>query len=143
MVGKSSLFLLVVAFAATPLAAQSVPEGIHSIAKGSEEICGVTAASAVDFENKVKAAPTARAFGETNEFTIYDGPAQMTQWVFAKPSYRAYPMATCRRVFVENGNTMMDRKMRCDDTREDCDAAFVQFNDLDQQAIAAVRTRLK
>ena len=116
-----------------------VPEAIHSLAKGPETFCGVTASSAQDFERQVKVSANAKRVTDTDRFTAYEGPAEMTVWVFAKPTNSAYPLATCRYVYVKDGATYMGRKMRCDDTRERCDRAFIEFNELDQHAAASVR----
>ena len=124
--------------APTPL----VPEGVHSLANGRETICGVTAASAQDFEQKVKASPNAHYSTETDRFVVYEGPEKLTQWVFAKPANLAYPLATCRRVYVQDGATYMGRQMRCDATRDDCDRAFLEFKALDEQAKQSVQSKV-
>jgi len=110
---------------------QLVPEGVHSLANGPETICGVTAASALDFERQVKASPQAKYNNETDRYLTYEGPVPLTLWAFAQPSNFAYPIATCVRVYEQNGQVFMDRKMRCDATREQCDRAFLEFQELD------------
>jgi hypothetical protein len=119
-----------------------VPEGTHSLADGPETICGITAASAEDFERQVRASPSAQLYMETEEFVVFEGPQEMSQWVFAKPTYFAFPLATCRRIDVENGSTYMHRAMRCDDTRDDCDRAFLQFQDMDAKARQSVQSKV-
>jgi hypothetical protein len=118
-----------------PLMAQSepplVPEGIHSLADGPDTICGITGSSAKDFERQVKAAPAAKYNNETDRYITYEGPMPLTLWAFAKPSNFAYPLATCMRVYEEKGATHMERRMRCDATRDQCDRAFIEFNELD------------
>ena len=57
----------------------------------------------------------------------------MTLWAFAKPSNLAYPLATCMRVFVEDGQTLMERHMRCDASRDACDLSFLEFDELDSR----------
>lgn len=109
--------------------ANPVPEGVHTLADGPETICGITGASAQDFERQVKAA--GQYNNETDRYATYEGPVSMTLWAFAKPSNFAYPLATCMRVFVKDGRTLMERKMRCDSTREACDRAFLEFDELD------------
>ena len=112
-----------------------VPEGIHSDANGPETICGITAASAQDFERQVKASRKAKYNNETDRYVTYDGPMPMTLWAFAKPTNFAYPVATCMRVYVEGGQTYTERKMRCDASRDECDRAFVEFQQLDNQVL--------
>jgi len=138
---KRSLFIIL----ALPLMAQSkppvVPQGIHSLADGPEIICGINGSSAQDFERQVKAAPSARYNNETDRYITYEGPMPLTLWAFAKPSNFAHPLATCVRVYEENGATFMERKMRCDATREQCDRAFLEFNELDGQNRAQIQGR--
>jgi hypothetical protein len=109
-----------------------VPEGIHSLANGPETICGITASSAEEFELKVRASPTASYNNETDRYVTYEGPMARTLWAFAKPSNFAYRLATCVRVFDKDGSVMMERQMRCDSTRELCDRAFLEFDELDE-----------
>ena len=120
-----------------------VPEGIHHDAKGPSTLCGITGASALDVEQEVRATPTVRYAGESDKFVIFDaeGSEGLRQWVFSKPTYVAYSLATCRRAYPENGMMMMQRDMRCEDTREDCDRAFLEFQSLDKEAVAAIRAQ--
>ena len=119
-----------------------VPEGIHSLSDGPETICGITGSSAVDFEQQVRASPKAKLYSETEEFVVFEGPANSSQWVFAKPAYFAFPLATCRSLYEENGGIYMHRAMRCDDTRDDCDRAFLQFRDMDARAKQNVQSKV-
>jgi hypothetical protein len=121
----------------------SVPEGIHSMADGPETICGITAVSADDFERRVRASPSARLYMETDQFSVYEGPEEMSQWVFAKPAYFAYPLATCRRLYEKDGGIYMHRLMRCDDTRDDCDRAFLEFHGMDEQMKQSVQSKVR
>jgi len=114
-----------------PAAAQLVPEGIHNMADGPETICGVTGTSAQDFERQVKSSPTAEYNNETDRYITYEGPTPMTLWAFAKSANFAYPLATCIRIYEEKGAVLAERKMRCDATREQCDRAFIEFDELD------------
>ena len=118
-----------------------VPEGVHKLADGPATYCGITASSAADFQRQVIASPRAKKITETDQFIGYDVPDDLTMWAFAKPGATAYPLATCRYVYVENGTTYMGREMRCDDTRERCDRAFLQFQELDEQAKQSIQGR--
>lgn len=140
MKALAALFLPLLLAQSPP--APVIPEGIHTPASGRETICGITAASALDFKHQVTTSPKAKKVTETSEFVGYEGPEDMTLWVFSKPGATAYPLATCRSVYVENGATYMGRKMRCDDTRERCDRAFLEFQSLDQKAKDAVHARM-
>jgi hypothetical protein len=117
-----------------------VPEGVHELANGPANYCGITAASAADFERQVMASAKAVKTTETDQFVAYEGPKEMTMWVFSKPGATAYPLATCRYLTVENGATYMGREMRCDDTRERCDRAFLEFRELDEQAKRSIQS---
>ncbi len=116
-----------------PVSAQAVAEGIHSLADGPETICGITASSAQAFESQVKASQRASYNNETDRYVTYEGPTPMTLWAFAKPSNFAYPLATCIRIYEEKGAVHAERKMRCDASRDQCDRAFLEFNELDGQ----------
>jgi hypothetical protein len=116
-----------------------VPEGVHSLAKGPETICGVTGASALDFQRLVKASPAAKYNNETDRYLTYEGPMPMTLWAFAKRSNFAYPIATCVRVFEKDGGVFMERKMRCDANREQCDRAYLEFEELDARNRKQIR----
>jgi hypothetical protein len=132
--GKA-LLVLVPLLMAQKGPAPLVPEGIHSLANGSETICGITAASAEEFAAKVKLSPKAKYNNETDRYVTYQGPMPLTLWAFAKPSNFAYPVATCMRVYVEGGQTYTERKMRCDASREACDRTFLEFRELDKKVI--------
>ena len=66
----------------------------------------------------------------------------MTLWAFAKPTNFAYPLVTCVRVFEKDGAVYMDRKMRCDASREQCDRAFLEFQELDTQNRQQIEARV-
>jgi hypothetical protein len=95
-----------------------------------ETICGITGASAEDIERQVKTA--AQYNNETDRYVTYVGPMSLTLWAIAKPSNFAHPLVTCMRIYVEDGKTFMQRKMRCDATREACDRAYLEFARLDR-----------
>jgi hypothetical protein len=129
--------LLIVGATATAAAAQSVPEGTHTLATGPQTICGITASSVHEFRSKVEGSGLERQDGgpRFDAFISDMGESGMTQWVFTKPSETAYPAVTCRHVFkAKNGDWMMDRNMRCDASRAACDALFIEFQKLDEQA---------
>jgi len=79
---------------------------------------------------------------ETDEFSVFEGPAKDSQWVFAKPAYFAYPLATCRNLLEQDGGIYMHRSMRCDDSREDCDRAFLEFQGMDDEARRSVQSKV-
>jgi hypothetical protein len=93
----------------------------------------------LDFERQVKASAQAKYNNETDRYVTYEGPMPMTLWAFAKPSNFAYPVATCIRVFEPGGEVLMDRKLRCDAMRDQCDRAFLEFQDLDARNRVAIQ----
>ena len=138
MMAKAPLLLLPILMGqAAP--APLVPEGVHSLAKGPETICEITGASAVDFERQVQNSPSWNLLVETDRFIAYQSSDNLMQWVFAKSGNNAYPLATCRRAYQQNGAWYMDRKIRCEDSRENCDRAYLEFEMLDEQTKGAIQ----
>jgi hypothetical protein len=138
------LLVLLVPFAMAQTAPGPIaPESGHSRVVAPKTLCGITATSALDFERQVKASAEAKQLLETDRFVAYDAPDTLTQWVFAKPGNSAYPLATCRHAYVNDGSWYMNRDMRCDDTRERCDKALLEFEHLDQQAKEAVQQKVR
>jgi hypothetical protein len=118
-----------------------VPEGIHTLANGPETICGITASSARDFESQVRRSPAAKYNNETDQYLTYEGPMPLTLWAFAKQANFAYPVATCARIFEKGGAVLMERKMRCDASREQCDRAYREFEQLDNSNRESIQRR--
>jgi len=117
-----------------PVVAQLVPEGIHSDAQGPSTICGITAKDAEDFEAKVRANPKYRQREADERFLLFSSSDSKTQWVFATRKNWHYPLATCRQLTKgPDGSLYLDRDMRCDGSRSDCDRAFLEFQALDEQ----------
>jgi hypothetical protein len=121
-------------FAVAPVQSQLVSEEIHSIADGPETICGITADAAEEFAAKVKADRRFEFEFATDRFITYATADSLTQWAFSKPGNSAHPMATCRLTYQgPDGAWYIKRQMRCDDSRENCDKAFLEFNELDER----------
>jgi hypothetical protein len=121
-----------------PVGAQLVPEGIHSLATGAEEICGITAASAVEFEAKIRADRRLKPMGGDDRYQVFGNRKKMVQWAVATRANPAYPLATCRHAFRKDGSIYQTRSMRCDASREACDRAFLDFQALDRELSRAV-----
>ena len=123
---------LLPAAAAPPL----VPAGVHTLTKGPTTICGITASSPSDFEAKIKVDPAYSDGGGDEKFHIYRRANPFAQWVFSRPAYLAFPMATCVATSLhDDGRVSIDREMKCGDTREKCDRALLEFQALDQRII--------
>jgi hypothetical protein len=113
-------------------AGQSVPQGIHSDATGPTEMCGVTAATAPEFEEAITRDASFREEGGNDLYRAFNNADRFIQWVFSTPKNPAHPLATCRRLVSKDGNIYAGREMRCDASREACDRAFLQFQALDE-----------
>ena len=124
---------------APPASAQTVPEGIHSLAAGPATICGIKASSAAEFADRLERSGLERQDGGPR-FDVYMSPSvsdDIVQWAVTRKGEPAYPAVTCRHVYkTPDGSWMQDRQMRCDASREACDALFVEFNELDKRVSA-------
>jgi hypothetical protein len=127
----------------TGASAQAVAEGFHSLSAGPETICGITAASASEFRLKIRQAGLTFQDGGPR-FDVYLSPSagdDMVQWAVTKAGEPAFPAVTCRHMYkTTDGAWMQDRKMRCDASREACDALFVEFQQLDERMRGAIAT---
>jgi len=97
----------------------------------------MTASSVGELRTKVAAAGLHRQDAGPH-FEAFDSDMtdrEMVQWAFTLPGEAAYPAVTCRHVYKTAGGAWrMERDMRCDASRAACDALFIQFRDLDEQA---------
>ena len=119
--------------------AQSVPEGIHSLADGPSQLCGLTATNALDFARKISADLSLTEEPATEQYRLFASQDQLIQWVISTEKNFAHPLATCRLMYKsEDDAWMMKRGMRCDDDRASCDKAFLEFQALDQQVKKAL-----
>ena len=113
--------------------------------EGATTICGISAATAVEFKAKIEAAGLQPMYGSPR-FTAFTSPMtedELIQWVVVKPGQFAYPAVTCRHVFKDaTGGWMQERKTRCDAELDDCDKLAAEFAELDAQARRAVDTRV-
>ena len=115
-----------------PAAAQSVPEGVHSVASGPTEMCGLVAASISELKRKAMDSDVLDPVAlPTSRFEMFASASQDDQLVFTTESEPAYPAATCRHLYEEGGQLRMSRQMRCDAGRAECDALFLEFQELD------------
>ncbi len=120
--------------------AQSVPEGVHSEAQGPVQLCGLVADSVASLRTKAAASETLRVVPlDTPRFDLYADARQTYQLIFTRPSEAAYPAATCRHTFEEDGSVRMNRSMRCEAGRAECDALFLEFQALDAQLTSSIQ----
>jgi len=119
-----------------------VPEGVHQFAQGPSTVCGVTASAAQEFESKIKGDTHFRHVLTTERFVAYATADSFTQWTFSLPGNTAHPLATCRHTYQgSDGAWYMQRQLRCDDTRDRCDRAFLEFRELDDRVKQALSGR--
>jgi phosphoribosylaminoimidazole carboxylase (NCAIR synthetase) len=54
----------------------------------------------------------------------------MRVWTFTTTAHAAHPSATCRTVADVHGQTTLDQQIDCRSTRENCDALYREFEEL-------------
>ena len=134
---------LVLAQASAPVAAQLVPEGIHTTPSGPLEMCGIRGRDLGDYIAALRASAAHRpeAIG-SDRFELYVAKEGWDQIVLTRPAEPAHPAATCRHAYRDaEGNIMMERHMRCDASREACDRLFLEFQALDERMRQEIATR--
>lgn len=127
--------------AVSPSGAQSVPEGIHSLAVGPATMCGIVGADATDLLATARRSPDLRAVPiPSDRFEMFEGGDPLRyQLVATLPTEPAHPAVSCRELYEEGGTLRMKRSMRCDAERADCDALFQEFQALDAEATRMMR----
>ena len=124
--------------------AQVVSEDIHDDVTGPVEMCGVKAADAASLLEAVKGDNRFRALDSgSDRFELFATEDHNIQWVATRSGEAAFPAVTCRRVYNENGGVKMDRHLRCDASREACDALFLEFQALDNALKTEIRNASK
>lgn len=125
-----------------PLAslAQAVPEGVHKEASGESDLCGVTGHDALAIREKLRADPAivVRPSG-WNRFETYFSTVETKQWTVTTKEDAAYPTVTCVHLYNSERGTEMKRQMRCDASRNACDALFLEFQAHDEQVKRQIR----
>ena len=112
----------------SPSVAQAVPEGIHSDARGESSVCGITGNNALSIRDALRYDPTiTEEPSPSKRFETYFSSTEPKQWTVTTKADAAYPAVTCVHLFTSSGGTDMRRQMRCDASREACDALFLEF----------------
>lgn len=139
--GRTLLAVAALLLAASPSSGQSVPEGIHSLADGPAEMCGIVGADAVDLVVTARRSSALRAVPILSDrFEMFEGGEPLRyQLIATLPTEPAHPAVSCREVYEEGGAFRMKRSMRCDADRADCDALFREFQALDAEVTRAIR----
>ena len=134
------LLVSVVVLWPSAIIAQTVPEGVHRDADGPSDICGITGENALAIRDKLKSDPSIiEKPSGSPRFETYFSSVETKQWTVTTQREAAYPAATCVHLYNSDGGTDMQREMRCDASREACDALFREFEASD----TALRNQIK
>jgi hypothetical protein len=118
----------------TPALAQAVPEAAHSEAHGPSDVCGIRGDNALAIRENLKSDPTiVEKPSGSARFETYFSSVETKQWTVTTEKEAAYPAVTCVRLYNSGGGTEMERNMRCDASRQACDALFLEFEAHDEQ----------
>jgi hypothetical protein len=124
----------------SPTLAQTVPEGVHTVATGPSSVCGISGENALAIREKLKAAPTiVEKPSGSDRFETYFSSTESKQWTVTTHKDAAYPAVTCVYLYDSGGGTDMSREMRCDASREACDALFQEFQANDKKIREQIR----
>jgi hypothetical protein len=126
----------------SPTLAQAVPEGVHKDATGPSNICGISGENALAIRGKLKSNPTiVEKPSGSDRFETYFSSVERKQWTVTTIMDAAYPAVSCVYLFNSGGGADMQREMRCDASREACDALFQQFEANDEKIRKQIRGR--
>ena len=126
----------------SPVLSQALPEGVHSDSTGPSDECGVSGNDALDIRAKLKKDPTiVEKPSGSSRFETFFASAGGKQWTVTTKGDAAYPAVTCVRLFDSGGGTEMEREMRCDASREACDALFLEFQASDEEIRRQIKGR--
>ena len=111
-----------------------VPEGIHRPATEQPHLCGFTAASVDALQQKITSDPSFHEHNSNERYRVFNREADFVQFVFPRPGFLSFPMATCMHLTqASDGTVNMSRQLHCAGTRDECDRIFVQWNDHDNE----------
>ena len=124
----------------SPVLSQTVPEGVHNDVSGPSDVCGVTGEGALTIRASLRSNPAIREEPSGSvRFETYFSSTESKQWSVTTKEDAAYPAVTCVHLFNSGGGTDMQRQMRCDASREACDALFVEFHAHDEEIRKQIR----
>jgi len=107
-------------------------------------MCGLFGRDAIDFIEKAKTSPTLKWMQiGSDRFDLFQDATATYSLLVTKPSEPAYPAASCRHVFEENGGIQIGRQMKCNADRKACDALFFELQALDTAAAQEIRKLAK
>ena len=124
----------------SPTLGQAVPEGVHREATGASDVCGITGQDALAIREKLRSDQTiVEEPSGSSRFETYFSSRETKQWTVTTKADAAYPAVTCVHLYNSGGGTDMRRQMRCDASRQACDALFLEFQAHDEK----IRTQLR
>jgi hypothetical protein len=129
--------------ALTPLTAsgQSDPNNAYSRAKGPVEMCGVRGKNVKDLVRRVRNSRALRLSPiESDRFELFQTVQPKYQLLITKPSEAAYPAVSCRHLYAAGGSLRVNRQLRCEAGRAECDALFQELRGLDAAFTRAMQT---
>ena len=107
-------------------------ETVYRYEHGPSTMCGIHGGGTADFLRQVRA--SLHQAPASDRFDLFVGDDGVTQWVFTKPSEKAYPAVTCRWLDKDSqGHWIIKRKIRCEADRAACDRLAGEFATLDDQ----------
>jgi len=139
---RCALVVLCVGLQAQVGHAQEVPDGVYSAASGPVELCGLTAPDVAALRGEAERSTSLSHMPiDSDRFELFADADHAHQLVFTLPGEAAYPAASCRRVYEEDGSLRMERSLRCGAGRAECDALFLEFQELDASLTRELRGR--
>lgn len=116
------------------IAGTSGAETVYRYKHGPSTMCGIHGADSGDFLRHVRAQGSLHQAPASERFDLFVSDDGLTQWVFTKPSEKAYPAVTCRRFDKDQqGNWIANRELRCETDSPVCDRLADEFQKLDEQ----------
>jgi hypothetical protein len=110
-----------------------VPEGIHSPATQQPKLCGFTAANLTDLQQKIMSDPGFREENSNDRYRVFNRQEDYIQFVFPRPGFLEFGMATCMKLVQTSAGTTMERSMHCEGTRAECDKIFIEWEEHDKE----------
>jgi hypothetical protein len=130
---RRAIILLTPLLMAQSEPAPLVPEGIHSDGTEQPQLCGFAAANLAELQRTIVSDPSFREENSNNSYRVFNRKQDFVQFVFPRPDFLSFPMATCIRVVPRDGGSTINRQMHCEGTRTECDEIFIQWNEHDKQ----------
>ncbi|MEO5494202.1 MAG: hypothetical protein ABIR08_09260 [Sphingomonas sp.] len=102
------------------------PPAASSLA-GTEKLCGLTAASAGEFEPQVAKLPGIMRKSDQNGYRVYIEDAKRRIWDFTTSAIPGHPAAACISVVPDGRGSQIKVEIVCEGSQPDCDAIAASF----------------